>query len=289
MTDKEKCVVCKNCDNEFTGNYCNNCGQSAKDYDRPFSVLIVDAMANIWAFDTRLWTTLKSILLKPGEMAINYITGKRIRYMPPFRLYLFISFIFFMLLRISANSESNTKIISFNNDSDKGVDKELIQGGEIVRERENKASIAEIDNIDKESVSEQKSKSELAISNFITYLSWALIIMMPLYASLLWVLFRKRQKHYLAHFIFALNQHAFLFIILSILIILTLAFPDKSSSYEAWLLMLFPAYLVVGGRTLYKARWRSIIIRMFAAFILYMIIVISIIILVVTIIFHQLN
>ena len=147
MTDKEKCVVCKNCDNEFTGNYCNNCGQSAKDYDRPFSVLIVDAMANIWAFDTRLWTTLKSILLKPGEMAINYITGKRIRYMPPFRLYLFISFIFFMLLRISANSESNTKIISFNNDSDKGVDKELIQGGEIVRERENKASIAEIDNI----------------------------------------------------------------------------------------------------------------------------------------------
>ena len=283
MTDKDNCIVCKNCDNEFTGHFCNNCGQSAKDYDRPFSLLIVDAMANIWAFDTRVWTTLKSILLKPGEMAHEYIAGKRVRYMPPFRLYLFISFIFFMLLRISANSASNTKIISFSNDSNKGVEKELVQ------ESISKGSLAENAKMDKDSESEHKSKNELAISNFLTYLSWALIIMMPLYAFFLWVLFRKRQKHYLAHFIFALNQHAFLFIILSILIIFTLVFPAKSSSYEAWLLMLFPAYLVVGGRKLYEARWISIVLRMFAAFIMYMIIVVSIIILVMVIVFNQLN
>ena len=84
-----------------------------------------------------------------------------------------------MLLRLSANSGSNTKIISFSNDNSKGVDKELMQ------ENANKASIVEIGKLDKDSVSEQKSKNELAISNFVTYLSWALIIMMPLYAFFL--------------------------------------------------------------------------------------------------------
>lgn len=53
--------------------------------------------------------------------------------------------------------------------------------------------------------------------------------------------------------------------------------------------MLFPAYLVVGGRKLYEARWISIVLRMFAAFIMYMIIVVSIIILVMVIVFNQLN
>ncbi len=93
-------IICKNCDTQFEGHFCPNCGQSVKDLDRPISVLVFDIMANMWAFDTRLFKTIKSLLFRPGEMADDYSAGKRARYMPPFRLYIFISFIFFLLLNI---------------------------------------------------------------------------------------------------------------------------------------------------------------------------------------------
>lgn len=251
MNDSNNYIVCKNCDTQFEGNYCNNCGQSSKDYDKPFNVLIIDAMANIWAFDTRLWKTLKSIMLKPGEMAANYINGKRVRYMPPFRLYLFVSFIFFMLLRLSSSSVDINK-----------------------EQQETKSSVVVFDKEYPQS-SPDKFKKELLIANFFNYMSWALIIMMPVYALVLWSLFRKNERHFLVHFIFSLNQHTFLFILLSLLIAVNLIFPEKDSYYEAWILMLYPAYLIVGGRELYKSKWRSIIFRMLTAFIIYQIIIIS--------------
>ena len=300
-------IICKNCETDFTGHFCNNCGQSAKDFDRPVSVLIVDAMANIMAFDTRLWKSLKSILFKPGEMALDYIAGKRVRYMPPFRLYLFISFVFFLLLRFSINSNSNINLFS-SQDKEEGVKTEQsiasgseltvsaalaknkvqkteVQQDETQKSAVKKDAVKENGNINIKKIDDIKANQELYISKFLSYLSWALILMMPLYAMLLWFLFRKYQRHYLGHFIFSLNQHAFLFVIFSIQIIISLIFPEKETIYEAWLLLAFPLYLIAGARKLYKAKWSSIIFKMGAAFIIYQIIVISSIVLLLYIIF----
>ena len=93
--------TCKNCETEFIGHYCPNCAQSVRDLDRPFIVMVFDIMANMWAFDTRVFKTFKSLLFKPGEMEEDYAEGKRARYMPPFRLYIFTSIIFFLLLNVS--------------------------------------------------------------------------------------------------------------------------------------------------------------------------------------------
>lgn len=285
VAQKAQRLICKNCETEFTGHFCSNCGQSARDFDRPVSVLIVDAMANMMAFDTRLWKSLKSILFKPGEMALDYVAGKRVRYMPPFRLYLFISFIFFILLRLSVNSNSNIKLISVQ-DKEEGVKTE--QTIEIVPESIETAdlkkdSVKKSKNIKK--IDDIKANRELYISRFLSYLSWALILMMPLYAMLLWFLFRKYQRHYLGHFIFSLNQHAFLFVIFSIQIIFSLIFPEKETLYEAWLLLAFPIYLIAGARKLYRAKWSSIIFKMGAAFFVYQIVVLSSIVLLLYIIF----
>ncbi|PKO95433.1 MAG: hypothetical protein CVU12_10015 [Bacteroidetes bacterium HGW-Bacteroidetes-7] len=291
--------VCKNCETEFTGHFCNNCGQSAKDFNRPVSVLIVDAMSNMWAFDTRLWKTLKSIMFKPGEMALDYMAGKRVRYMPPFRLYLFISFIFFLLLRLSTSADTNIKLISIEDKAEVSKKEQVVEINPeyvdltAIQNQINNESKKEISEKDKKgkngkrNFEEVKQNKELYISRFFTYLSWALIVMMPLYAMILWFLFRKQQKHYLAHFIFSLNQHAFLFVIFSILITISLIFPQKQTLYEAWLLLIFPVYLIAGGRKLYKAKWSKIILRMVTAFFLYQIIIVSMIILVLYMVLYK--
>ena len=109
-TDKEKLInsetnskeeyTCKNCSKKFYGNYCPECGQSVKEFERPFQFLIVDFMGNIFAFDTRFWKTFVAILFKPGTLILDYVKGHRVKYMPPFRFYVFISFVFFLLLNI---------------------------------------------------------------------------------------------------------------------------------------------------------------------------------------------
>jgi len=271
-----KTITCKNCETSFEGHFCPNCGQSVKDFDRPFSVLFFDILANMWAFDTRVLKTLKSVLFRPGEMALDYVNGRRARYMPPFRLYIFISFIFFLLLNISATNRVNKEL-------DLLTVKE--RGDTLTSNRNSVISITRESNdgdskTSRDLIDEIESNKEYYVSKFFTTLSWSLFIMMPLYASFLWLLFRKRHKYFLGHFIFAINQHSFLFIIFIFLLIVNFIFPNKTVYPENWLLILFPLYIVAGCRKLYFEKWKKIVFRSFTAIFLYMIVMLFAILLV---------
>ncbi len=110
--------TCKNCGTNFKGNYCPNCGQSTKEFDRPFSILIYDFMGTMFAFDTRFLKTLRALIISPGLYSSEFVKGKRATYMQPFKFYVFVSFVFFLLLHlktgefISANSDSNPTAIT---------------------------------------------------------------------------------------------------------------------------------------------------------------------------------
>ena len=59
--------------------------------------MIVDFMGTFVSFDTRLVKTLVAILFKPGKLTQDFLDGKRARYMPPFRFYVFASFVMFFI------------------------------------------------------------------------------------------------------------------------------------------------------------------------------------------------
>ncbi|MCU4166256.1 DUF3667 domain-containing protein [Carboxylicivirga caseinilyticus] len=100
--------LCKNCDTSFVGQYCPNCGQHVKEIERPIRFMIVDFMGTIISFDTRLVKTLVAILFKPGKLTQDFLEGRRARYMPPFRFYVFISFVMFLLIStLTGNSIKN--------------------------------------------------------------------------------------------------------------------------------------------------------------------------------------
>ena len=58
-TPSNQKVVCQNCDTSFKGNYCPECGQQLREFQKPFRFLIVDLAGNIFSFDTRLWAFYK--------------------------------------------------------------------------------------------------------------------------------------------------------------------------------------------------------------------------------------
>ena len=104
-------LICKNCEHQFVGKYCPNCGQSVKEMERPIRFMIVDFMGTIVSFDTRLIKTLVAILFKPARLTTDFLEGRRARYMPPFRFYVFISFVMFLLIsNVTSDSISGAKI-----------------------------------------------------------------------------------------------------------------------------------------------------------------------------------
>ena len=85
---------CPNCSTEIIGNFCFNCGQSARDLKRPFFSLIRDMLGDLFSFDGRVWKTIPSLMFRPGKVTRSYIDGQRMRFVPPFRLFLIASLFF---------------------------------------------------------------------------------------------------------------------------------------------------------------------------------------------------
>lgn len=75
--------------------FCPNCGQKNQELKLPLSHVLEEVAEGIWHFDSKLWATLKAIVTRPGKITVDFLDGRRVRYVPPIRLYVFISFVFF--------------------------------------------------------------------------------------------------------------------------------------------------------------------------------------------------
>lgn len=99
ITDNETdSVICENCHAQVNGSFCSQCGQSVESTLRYFWSVLLHLLDDIFSFDSRASRTLKPLLLKPGFLTNEYIQGRRVHYVPPLKLYLFISIIFFISL-----------------------------------------------------------------------------------------------------------------------------------------------------------------------------------------------
>ncbi len=54
----------------------------------------------IYNFDSKIWRSMLPLLFQPGKLTNEYIAGRRVRYLPPFRLYLLFSILFFLVAAI---------------------------------------------------------------------------------------------------------------------------------------------------------------------------------------------
>jgi ribosomal protein S27AE len=106
-------IVCQNCGTKFDGKFCPNCGQSVTDYDKPFSFILYTFAGDFFAFDTRFFHSVTALLFKPGFLSKEYIEGRRAKYAPPFRMFIFISFILFLLLETYSN-RGLTKVLDIS-------------------------------------------------------------------------------------------------------------------------------------------------------------------------------
>lgn len=105
---------CSNCHELLTGDFCSSCGQSADSTLKYFWVVILHLLDDIFSFDSRASRTLWPLIFRPGFLTKEYFAGRRVHYVPPLRLYLFVSIVFFISLKFII-STYDTKTINVNN------------------------------------------------------------------------------------------------------------------------------------------------------------------------------
>lgn len=106
MTDKTgDSPSCLNCGAPLIGQYCGQCGQRATSRFISLWELIRDAFGDMFELDSRLWRTVVPLLIRPGQLTRDYLEGRRARYMPPFRMYLVLSLIFFVVAFFNPRNE----------------------------------------------------------------------------------------------------------------------------------------------------------------------------------------
>lgn len=102
--------TCQNCRHVVSGRFCSNCGQENTETIQSFWYLFVHFIEDFTHYEGNFWKTLKKLILHPGEITNVYLSGKRVEYLPPVRLYIFVSFICFILINFfSANPEEKNR------------------------------------------------------------------------------------------------------------------------------------------------------------------------------------
>ncbi len=89
--------ACANCATPLAGQYCSRCGQRARSRLISIWELVRDAIGDLFEVDSRLWQTVIPLVFRPGKLTRDYLMGRRARFMPPFRTYLVLSLVFFLV------------------------------------------------------------------------------------------------------------------------------------------------------------------------------------------------
>jgi len=104
---------CENCGTSLEGEFCHICGQRGIDLKRPVIGLAQDLIVDTLWIDSRMWRTVIGLLVNPGKIAKSYLSGKRVVYTPPFRVFLFSSLLFFAIFFLSITIGKSNMLSDF--------------------------------------------------------------------------------------------------------------------------------------------------------------------------------
>ena len=293
-TRAEPQTFCKNCGAALTGQYCGACGQRASNRLISLWELVKDAFGDLFELESRLWRTLIPLAVRPGHLTRDYLLGRRARYMPPFRMYLVLSLTFFL---IAFFDPRNSLPILFEPateapgammlDSDfEDLREELAEEGIDFQPAAGEAAADEsglatcsISGFDASEMPEwlarrlTRERVEAAclrvfdvngpgLGAFLDKLAesvpTALFVVLPLMALVLKLLYPLSRRYYVEHLLFVLHFHSFVFLALSLQVLMArltppTPIPDGISGLLSFALFVYvPVYLFKAQRRVYE-------------------------------------
>lgn len=198
--------VCANCQTPGSDTYCGHCGQRLDTHIHSVWHFASEATEVLTHADSRVWNTLRPLLLKPGFLSQEFFAGRRARYLQPFRLYLILSVVFLLLASLLAEKPGQSIIVI--DPTDKVECKSLqtdLPGADWLRPRL-------IATCEKLKVGGGDVLGQAVVHN----LGRAMFVFLPLMALVMKLLYWRPRHYYLEHLLLLLHNHAFVFLWMSL-------------------------------------------------------------------------
>jgi hypothetical protein len=105
---KYRGLCCLNCGHplDISDKFCSNCGQTNNTKKLSFKDFFLEFFGGIFSYDSRMNRTLATLIFYPGKISRDYINGIRTKYANPFRFFLSISIIFFIIWSFTFQSNN---------------------------------------------------------------------------------------------------------------------------------------------------------------------------------------
>ncbi|MDE2972735.1 MAG: DUF3667 domain-containing protein [Acidobacteriota bacterium] len=214
---------CPNCGSAHVEQYCASCGQRAAELRTPVSAFLREALDDVFSFDSRIWRTLIALFRRPGSLTADYWEGRRARFVTPLRLYLIVSFVSFLFLVFTApnavlDATGTNPWAPLRIGSGPAPFDLPARAGPIsveIDEDEDPASGEDAPGWFSEHVFQPALDApERAQRLFHQRLQWTVFAQVPLFALWLRLLYRRRERFFVPHLVFALHFHTLAFVLL---------------------------------------------------------------------------
>ncbi len=102
--------TCLNCNDTVEQRFCPNCGQENIETRKSFYHIFTHFIKDLTHYDNTFWKTIYNLIFKPAALSKAYISGKRLYYLNPTRLYIFTSFMTFLILSVFSTKTNEVKV-----------------------------------------------------------------------------------------------------------------------------------------------------------------------------------
>jgi len=264
----ERVIACRNCGASAPAKFCPECGQETAREPRTVAEFVHGLIAQYLLPKGQLWQTLSKLVFAPGVLTVDYIAGKRTRYLRPLQLYLLASVIVFAAVQVFGLN------LGLRLYGDQGV--HLLRSARLSPDIDHgyglRLSPMQIilDRFDTPGVRRFGAMSAEERFTFLRarrtqYVSYFVLFLVPLYALTIGLFYRNRRRRYAEHLIFGLHCQSFLLFML----LIEAKLPAILANAMSWWVI---AYFTIALKRVYGGTWAETLSRGTAILALYFVI-----------------
>jgi hypothetical protein len=239
--------ACPNCDAPVHGPYCAQCGQETVHEMPTLREFAHEYLHHYVAAEGKLVPTVSMLLLKPGQLTVEYLQGRRRRYVKPLSLYVTFSFVFFLLLGWTTVMMPTPTVVTLDGNRTVPATQIFSTLAASETDPDGRQVLSFLDR----HMSWVFQPGKLAAFNdhVLHRMPYTVFVLMPVFAAMCGFVYRSRRQNYGMHLLFTVHLHAFIFLVFLLCLV------PGVRNFSGWAMLAVLVYLTLALKRVYGGRW----------------------------------